>query len=349
MPFVTAELPGTGGQLRQSEDDFQVEEIPAYLPSGSGQHLFAWIEKRNLTTHEAVRLLARQARVAERDIGTAGLKDKRAVTRQWISLLDAKEADLEGFSQDGSLRVLEVRRHGNKLKTGHSRGNRFRIAVRNAISGALPRAQAILEALRTRGVANLFGPQRFGRDGETAALGRALLLGEPHPELQRVQRDRALKRLALSALQSQLFNALLELRLEDGSWKQALTGDVMRKVTGACFSCQDAAVEQARVDAFEISVAGPMFGPEMLAASGIPRAIEQRVLEQLRVPEAAFARGGELTRGARRSLRIPLPDATVEEREGALWFAFSLPAGSYASVVMAEAAGRVVYAGLAQI
>ena len=29
-PFVTADLPGAGGRIKSVDDDFEVEEIPAY-------------------------------------------------------------------------------------------------------------------------------------------------------------------------------------------------------------------------------------------------------------------------------------------------------------------------------
>jgi len=335
IPLLTALLPGTGGILRAQPEDFLVEEVPAYEPSGAGEHVYLWVEKRGLTTADAARLLARHAGLRERDVGIAGLKDKRAVTRQYFSLALRDASRFEGFEAPG-LRVLRVDRHANKLKTGHLRGNRFTLAVRGIGDDALDRSRGILEALSREGVPNAYGPQRFGRDGATASLGRALLEGTSHPDKPRAERDRSLRRLALSAFQSHLFNALLARRLSNQSWSKALDGDVLQKPTGASFVCEAPAVDQVRLDAFELSVAGPMFGPKMLAARGAAREQELAVLAEAKVEEALFAKGGELTQGARRSLRVPLGPYTLESRDEALWVSFALPRGSYASVVMRE-------------
>lgn len=335
LPFLTHALPGTGGLLRAQPEDFVVEELPAYLPSGAGEHLYLWVEKRGLTTQEAARLLARHGGVRERDVGTAGLKDKRAVSRQWFSLPVKDGAPFEGYAAPGLL-VLAVSRHGNKLRTGHLRGNRFRIALRAAHADAVVRAKAILDVLARSGVPNAYGPQRFGRDGATTKLGLALLSDLPHPDRQRAARDRALRRLALSAFQSELFNLLLARRLEDGSWNRALPGDVLQKVTGAAFVCEEPRVDQLRLDAFELSVAGPIFGPKMLEARGEARAHELAVLAAQGVDEALFLAGGELTQGARRPLRVVPTEVEVEGDAERLEVRFGLPRGSYASVVMAE-------------
>lgn len=335
VPFLTAGLPGTGGLLRAQPEDFRVEELPAYLPQGAGEHVYLWVEKRGLTTPDAARLLARHAGLRDRDVGYAGMKDKRAVTRQWFSLALKDAARFEGFSAPG-LAVLEVARHANKLKTGHLRGNRFVIALRAVPPDAAFRARAVLDALARRGLPNAYGPQRFGRDGSTSSLGRALLTGAAHPDLGRAERDGRLKRLALSAFQSELFNALLARRLGDASWDRALPGDVLQKPTGASFVCEDPALDQPRLDAFELSVAGPMFGPKMLAATGAARAHERAVLADAGVDEALFAQGGELTQGARRPLRVRLGEPSVELQGEVLTLSFTLPRGSYASVVMGE-------------
>ena len=127
LPYLTEDLPGTGGTLRARDEDFVVDEEPAYLPSGTGDHVFVRIEKRGLATPVAVTQLARALGVKDRDIGVAGMKDRHAVTTQWLSLPPpvTPEAALAVIAE--GLRVLEARRHGHKLRTGHVRGNRFRL------------------------------------------------------------------------------------------------------------------------------------------------------------------------------------------------------------------------------
>ena len=55
MLRITRELPGVGGVLKVSPEDFVVEEVPAYAPTGAGDHVFVTIEKRDLSTPDAVR------------------------------------------------------------------------------------------------------------------------------------------------------------------------------------------------------------------------------------------------------------------------------------------------------
>ncbi len=160
LPLLTADAPGVGGRPVEPED-FVVEEIPAYLPCGTGDHGYARVEKRGLTTRQAVDRLCRALSVPPSSAGYAGLKDKHAVTRQWISLAGVTPDQLLALPATPELRVLEASRHRNKLKTGHLRGNRFTIRLRElAVDGQLAhdRASAVLEQLGEIGLPNFYGP-----------------------------------------------------------------------------------------------------------------------------------------------------------------------------------------------
>src|SRR4029079_12127456 len=93
-------------------EDFVVEELPLYEPSGGGAHAWLWVEKRGLTTHAAARTLAQKLGKNPLDAGIAGLKDAQAVTRQWITFEHPtlSSADCERLS-DEKLRVLQITRH----------------------------------------------------------------------------------------------------------------------------------------------------------------------------------------------------------------------------------------------
>ncbi len=181
--YVTGELPGTGGRVRAEAADFYVEEIPLTEPEGAGEHLYLWVEKTGWPTLEAVRMIGRGLEVPESALGYAGLKDARAITRQWVSAhLPASDAEsrlarAEKNFPEG-LRVLRAVRGRSKLRRGALRGNRFEIRIRDVGESAAARAGAILEVLRVRGLPNAFGDQRFGSRGHSAELGRALALGE---------------------------------------------------------------------------------------------------------------------------------------------------------------------------
>lgn len=172
--YLTAEIPGVGGLIKENADDFVVSEIPAYEPCGSGEHVYLTIEKCGLTTLEAIRRIGRALSVPERDIGYAGMKDSVGVTRQTISLQRIRPEDVCGRTFDG-VHVLSAVRHGNKLRLGHLRGNRFRIVVRGVVPDADARVAAILEQLNRRGVPNWFGYQRYGVQGNSHLIGAAML------------------------------------------------------------------------------------------------------------------------------------------------------------------------------
>ncbi len=333
IPYVTAACPGSGGRLKATPEDFRVDERPAYLPAGAGPHLYLHVEKRGRTTRDVVRALARALGVAERDAGYAGLKDKVALTTQWLSFPVARDPDPASLAGDG-YRVLAASRHQNKLRPGHARGNGFEVAVRG---GDLAAARGCAEALARAGLPNFFGPQRFGQDGANATLGRALLSPDPPPEARRAARDRFLRRFALSAYQSELFNRWLSERIADGLFATALVGDVLKKLeSGGVFVCEDPGLDAARVAAFEVSPAGPMFGHQLKpAAGGVPAEREARLLAAEGLTLADFARGGDEAAGTRRAARLPIEVALSPLPDGYL-ARFDLPRGSYATVVMRE-------------
>lgn len=172
--FLTAALPGTAGTIGDSPTDFFVEEIPLYQPCDEGEHLYLTVEKQGLTTYDLLHKVAAALGAQERDLGYAGLKDARAVTRQTISFPGVRiEAGL-GLRIPG-VRVLAARLHSNKLRPGHLAGNLFRIRILGTADQAVQRAEAILQRLQDRGVPNRFGRQRFGVLGNSHRVGRALL------------------------------------------------------------------------------------------------------------------------------------------------------------------------------
>lgn len=175
--YLTARLPGTGGTLRQEPADFFVEEIPLYEACGEGEHLYLTVEKSGLTTFDLLRELARALRIPEREIGYAGLKDARAITRQTVSVPRHRPEDVAGLDLPGA-RILDARLHRNKLRLGHLAGNRFRIRVHRPEADALHRAEAILGVLQDLGVPNRFGNQRYGVLGNSHRIGRAILAGD---------------------------------------------------------------------------------------------------------------------------------------------------------------------------
>jgi len=330
-PLLTADLPGIGGRIKVEPEDFEVEEIPAYPPSGEGDFLYLWVEKRDMGAEYFQRQIARRLDLPNGEVGTAGMKDRRAVARQWVSVPAMAEANLAKLEGDG-IRVLQVSRHSNKLRPGHLHGNRFRILLREAPEDAEAKVEPIVERLRKIGLPNFYGAQRFGREGETLTLGMGMLRGSQKPV-----RNPFLKKLALSAGQSALFNVHLAQRMRDGLLTTVMAGDVMAKTPfGGMFTAENLADEQARMERREIVTAGPIFGRKMFPAKGVAAEREAATLAAMDLTIESFGGFGKLVQGTRRHDRVYVNDLSYERDPLGLRFTFSLPAGSYATMLLRE-------------
>ena len=320
-------------RIRSQPEDFVVDEVPLYPPSGEGEHSLARVEKRGTTTEAVAGALARSVGVRPRDVGYAGRKDRVALARQWFSLPGVAPERLRGLAGEG-FRVLEAERHGHKLRTGHLAGNRFEILVREVGPTAAAAVPERLVLLERRGMPNRFGSQRFGRDGRNAERARALLAGARAP-------DRRAARFLLSALQAELFNAVLAARPLPLDALEVGDVAVVHR-SGGLFVVEDPARETPRAARFEISATGPIFGARPVAPRGAPARREAELRDRLGIPPDAELRppAGVRLRGARRPLRVR-PDELACEPVGAdaLRLCFHLPAGSYATVLIEELFG----------
>jgi tRNA pseudouridine13 synthase len=319
-----------------SPETFIVEEIPAYLPVGDGEHTYLWIEKKNLTTLDAVGKLARVLGVDARDIGYAGMKDRRATTRQWLSLSGVDPARAQEATVEG-VRILATGRHRNKLRVGHLHGNHFEILLTDLANNEGAAIAGALADLSAKGVPNRYGRQRFGSAGDNVEVGLAVLRGT------RRESDNRRRKLLLSAVQSAVFNRVLDLRAKDGGLLLLRSGDILEKVaSGGQFPSTDIAADQARVDAGEVVPTAPLPGgrvrtPEPGSAA---RALEDRALADLGLGPDELGQVGRSLPGARRPVvvKVTLDEPAVSEEPGGLRLRFSLPPGSYATVVL-EALG----------
>jgi tRNA pseudouridine13 synthase len=334
-PLLTQDLPGIGGRIKQFPEDFEVEEIPAYEPSGQGDYLYLWLEKRDMGAEYFLRQIARRLGIAPAAVGSAGMKDRHAVTRQMVSVPDVGNERLAQVEGEG-IRLLRVSRHGNKLKPGHLRGNHFRILIRDAVVSAGERLPLLLGRLRAQGVPNYYGPQRFGREGETVQLGLAMLRGGRSAP-RSGPRSPFLRRLALSSAQAAIFNHYLGCRLRDGLLHQVLAGDVMvKRPHGGLFVATDLAVEQKRLEARETVHSGPIFGRKMFAAAHDAAAREAAALAAAQLNRESFFGFGKLLQGTRRANLVYPDDLAAEQLAEGVRLTFTLPAGSYATVLLGE-------------
>jgi tRNA pseudouridine13 synthase len=330
LPYATAKSLRLLGKIRELPEDFQVEEIPAYPPTGAGEHLMLRFEKTGLTTPEAVTRIALALGVDPAQAGWAGLKDRQAVTSQWITLFGGEPETARALVLPG-VRVLEANRHNHKIRSGHLKGNRFVIRMR-CDSAQTDIARAVMAELATSGAPNYYGEQRFGHGGQNVQEARRWIV-----EGRRAPRDRFRRKLLVSALQSEWFNRWLSARIERQQWQRALDGDLMRKEdTGGLFIASDLADAEARVSNWSISPTGPIFGAEMRWPERDALAHERALWESEGLSDTVLTRFRKLMPGSRRVARVRPSDVRVDPFCDGIEFAFTLPKGAYATVILRE-------------
>jgi tRNA pseudouridine13 synthase len=293
-------------RLKERPEDFVVEEIPAYEPSGNGTHVYVRVTKTDRTTLDVVRELARALGCDPRAAGFAGMKDRRAVTTQTISLeaprgVDPKELAARARSIAlGGVVVHAATPHGNKLKPGHLAGNRFAIALRRVDAARTGAIAETLARLAREGVPNAFGAQRFGNAGDNAERALAWLRGGERPP-----RDPRMQRLLWSSLQSAVFNAVLDERVRDGSWATAVDGDLLKvRASGGLFVCADVQTDRVRAATGEVSPTGPIIGAKMRWPEGAAAEVERRVSTATLGEGFDLGKTRSLGEGSRRALRL---------------------------------------------
>ncbi len=210
-------IPNSTATFKLFPEDFQVNELFEGQFSGEGEHIVLKIEKRGLTTEEVVKSLARLINKPIKLISYAGLKDKQALTTQWLSVHAPGEIidGIETLEAPG-WRILECTRHNKKLKPGFLSGNHFIITLRN-VSDESDLVHRI-EQIKFKGVPNYFGEQRFGRDGGNLIKAEEILVQG------RKVKDRFLKGMYFSAARSWLYNLILSRRVKESSWNLPLLG-----------------------------------------------------------------------------------------------------------------------------
>ena len=317
------------GRIRTIPDDFIVNEIQAFELSGSGEHAFILIEKCSENTDYVARLLARFAGVRQRDVSYAGLKDRHARTRQWFSVwLPGKpDPDWNELNSD-TIKVLQATRHSKKLKRGSLAGNQFIIRIRDW-EGDTQALEQQLQLMKTQGVPNYFGAQRFGREGANIARAIALFSGE---KVSRNQRS-----IYLSAARSYLFNHILSARVADKSWDQALVGDVLMFDNSHSFfkaETLDESILQrvAQLDAHPTAV---LWGTGDSLTSAQVALLEQQVIMQFDdIAKGLCAFGVEQDRRALRSHIQELQWQFIDS--STLELSFTLNPGCYATALLRE-------------
>jgi tRNA pseudouridine13 synthase len=331
-PFLHGGPLGRAGFKAQPED-FVVEELLGFEPSGVGEHCLVWVEKRDLDSNAAGARLADALGLRRRLVSHCGLKDRQAVTRQWFSLhLPGQPSPEPAALESEGLRVLRITRNTRKLRRGIHLGNRFTIRLRHPEfdPGAAARRW---EQMVSQGVPNLFGSQRFGHEGRNVEKALALFRGEFQP------RDRLLRGLLLSAVRSHLFNAVVAERMARGCWDRALAGEVFGFPDNGTLLL----IENQRGDEVErfangrVEITAPLWGSGELHSAGEVRDLEREVMA--RFPELTAGLEAAGLRQERRVMRLrPVNPEFAVLAGGDLQLSFDLPRGTYATTLLRELA-----------
>lgn len=317
------------GILRAAPEDFFVDEDLGFAPSGAGEHVLVRVEKRGANTDFVARELARFASVRPDAVSYAGLKDRHAVTRQTFSIHLPGKADPDwAVLSHAEFRVLEAARHNRKLPRGALKGNRFRIVLRE-VQGDRESADNVITAICAHGVPNYFGEQRFGREAGNVERAIAMFAG------RRVQRHE--RSLLLSAARSQLFNAVLAARIEQGNWNRPLDGEVwMLDGTHSIFGPEPLTPELlARHAVGDIAPTGPLWGVGELRTRDAVTELENAAIAAF--PELAAGLAANGLRQERRSLVLRPRELDLHWLDDTVCeVSFYLSSGSYATVLLRE-------------
>ncbi len=325
--------PAASGVIRAEPEDFYVEESLPFELSGEGEHLYLFVEKRELNSGDAARLLATAAGLRRRKVSMAGLKDKYAVTRQWFSLHLPGMPDPDFSALPSSVRIRQQQRHTRKLRRGAIRLNRFRLLVRD-LQGDTDLLTQRLQLIARFGFPNYFGEQRFGRG--YANLRRAIVV------LERGSTRSPVEGLYLSAVRSMLFNLVLSARISAGNWCSAMPGDVMQLSHSNSLFRVDAADAEidSRLTAQQIHVTGPLTGlPARILPEGDALQFERSLLNAHQFWIEGLQRCG--LKADRRPLRAPAGELEFNLHRDQLQLEFTLQRGSYATSLLREVLTQV--------
>jgi len=343
LPYITKDIPGIGGKIKSRPEDFVVDEVPAYPPVGYGPHLYVNLTKRMQTTRDIQIKLAQIFNLNPDQIGKAGLKDKRSVSTQTFSVLydndDPVSSDLsEKIEEELDIKVNWLKRHTNKLRAGHHKGNLFQIIIRDiTVNGEELHnlIEQISSFIHKSGVPNFYGTQRIGEFGENVISGFYILKGK-----KRIK-DRWLRRFLISSLQSYLCNRYLVKRMDIGLSEKLVRGDVAKKHdTGGLFHVEDSDLETIRFMNKEISFTAPIYGYKMKRAKDDAAQIEDGLMNQIGISLQDLRKFG--IKGTRRIGRL-IPNIDTKVEEDGVKLSFSLPKGGYATTILREYMKTDVY------
>jgi tRNA pseudouridine13 synthase len=149
-------------KLKRTPEDFQVEEQIAVQPAGGPFALYR-LTKQSLGTLEAIEAIARRWKLLRQRIAFAGLKDKHALTTQYVTIRGGQQ---RGLSQS-NLELQYIGQTGRPIHASDIANNRFTVVLRDLTPEEQARIMANIAAAAKDGIPNYFDNQRFGSLGES--------------------------------------------------------------------------------------------------------------------------------------------------------------------------------------
>ena len=325
------------GQIKSVPENFRVTELMEVTPTGEGEHTWLDISKTQLSTDRVAKSLARYANVAYRDVGFSGIKDVRAVTRQWFSVWLPKNPSLDwsGFEMDG-VTVHAAVKHSRKIKRSTHKANRFEIRV-TGLQGELSELDGRIAELTAHGAPNYFGEQRFGRDANNLLKAESLFVDG------RKIKDRNLRSMVLSSARSFLFNRVLSERVKNGSWRSLMPFEpAALDGSNAIFPSNQEPENADRLMALDIHPTAPMWGRGAnrgTEAYADLAKFEAEILAEHSVLLEGLERAG--LDYQRRSIRSIPQSFQVERHGNDVLFKFDLQTGQFATSILRELVGII--------
>ena len=318
------------GKIRSTPEDFQVDEIQSFKPSGKGEHVWLHIKKTGENTDWVAGQLAKIAEVQRRDVSYAGMKDRHAITTQWFSVqMPGREAPDWQAELPESMQVLAEKRHDRKLRRGALQGNQFKIVIQS-FEGDEAELKTSIERIQTQGVPNYFGEQRFGHGGFNVQKAQQWFEG------QFKVKGRQKRSIYLSAARSWIFNHILSKRVRDGTWNKAVQGDIF--VLAGTKSSFSESVDETIIERVEqqgIHPTGALWGRGRVESADQIAILENEVASSFSELCDGLERNG--LKQERKALRLSVKDLSYTFNvDGVVCLTFSLPAGAYATSVLSE-------------
>ncbi|MDF2154134.1 tRNA pseudouridine(13) synthase TruD [Vibrio sp. CAU 1672] len=334
LAYLTGK-PVASAKIKARPEHFQVREDLGFSFAGEGEHLMVRIRKTGENTSFVANELAKACGVKSKDVSWAGLKDRHAVTEQWLSV-HLPKGDTPDFSaflaRYPSIEILATDRHNKKLRPGDLVGNDFVITLSEVTDVA--DVEQRLEQVKQIGVPNYFGSQRFGNNGNN--LEEARRWGRENVRT----RNQNKRSLYLSAARSWIFNRIVSARLERNVFDQFIDGDIAQTAAGLVpVDAGNQAELQAQFEQGEAAITAALAGDNALPTQAQALALEQPFLDE--EPDLMALIRGNRMRHERRDIALKPKDLAWNVEGNNITLSFSLDAGSFATSIVRELVNEV--------